>query len=157
MAKFPSKQQKSQRPSSTESIHLGTLLHTADGLLVLKLEHRDIPYPNAPVLYNRKPVGKVDEIFGPVDDVYVSVKLQASDEFRPGMKFEGYKDKFMFKDRFLPREQVERNKEKRDRQQMPRARKGAPPPRDGKRGSTGPRDRSPRQRGRFERGNPGRH
>jgi len=161
MAKFQNhSRQQNQRPPSGESIHLGTFMHTAGDLLVLKLDHRDIPYPNAPVLQSRKQIGKIDEVFGPVDDVYVSVRLDSgkkSDEFSAGTKFEGYREKFMSKDRFLPREQVERNKQQRDKQQKPNPKKRGPPPRDMKRGGSnaGPQNRFTKQRGKFDRGSTG--
>ena len=119
MARFSNQKHHSgQKTYSTESVHLGTFIHPAGDLLVLKLEYKDIPYPNAPVLFNKKQIGKIDEVFGPVDDVYVAVKLDASQkaaDFAVKSKFEAYKDKFIFKDRFLPREEVERNKEKNDK------------------------------------------
>lgn len=162
MAKFSNhgKQQRNQKPFSTETVHLGTFLHTAGDLLVLKMEHKDIPYPNAPVLHNKKQIGKIDEVFGPVDDVHASVKLDATskaDDFAVNSKFEGYKDKFIFKDRFLPRELVERNKEKKDKQQMPKqAQRQRPGSRDGKKGNfsknTNDRSGSSWQKGKFNKG-----
>lgn len=106
------------RRGSTETVHMGTYIHPAESMLVLKLEHKDIPYPNSPVLQNGKQIGKVDEIFGAIDNVFVSVNLDNGckvSDFKPEAKLEGYRDKFMFKNRFLPREEVEKKKEKDDR------------------------------------------
>lgn len=109
---------RDKRPCSTETVHLGTYIHPCEDLLVLKLEHRDIPYPNSPVVQGGKPIGKIDEVFGPVDNVFVSVRLEGAKtvkDFKIEARLEGYKDKFIFKDRFLPREEVERKKERDDR------------------------------------------
>ncbi|ELA42548.1 uncharacterized protein VICG_00300 [Vittaforma corneae ATCC 50505] len=129
MAKFANQKRHSvQKSFTTESVHLGTLVHPAGDLLVLKLGHRDIPYPNAPVLFEKQQIGKIDEVFGPVDDVYVSVKLDPSRkaaDFTANSKFEAYKDKFIFKDRFLPREEVEKNKESNDKKRAVKDKNGA--------------------------------
>lgn len=103
---------------STETIALGTYIHPSEDMLVLKLQCKDIPYPNSSVLHNKKQIGKVDEVFGPIDDVYVAVKLepgQKLSDFSVNTKFEAYKDKFIFKERFLPREEVEKRKEISDK------------------------------------------
>ncbi|KAI4292317.1 H/ACA ribonucleoprotein complex subunit 1 [Pancytospora philotis] len=113
---------RDKRPVCTETVHMGAFLHACEDLAVLKLEHRNIPYPNSAVLQNGKIVGKVDEVFGPVDDVRVSVRLEGGrkvGDLQLADKFDGYKDKFMFKDRFLPREEVERQKEKIDKSKRP--------------------------------------
>ena len=54
-------------------IETGTMLHPCEDLIVLKSSNKDtVPFFNAPIfLENKKQVGKVDEIFGPVKD-YVS-------------------------------------------------------------------------------------
>lgn len=113
---------RDSRQFSAEAVHLGTLIHPSGDLLVLKLEHKDIPYPNSPVLFNKKQIGKVDEIFGPVGDVYVAIRPDAgtkTSDFRIETKFEGYRDKFISSDRFLPREEVERKKELNDKRKKP--------------------------------------
>lgn len=109
---------RDKRPQSTETVHLGTYIHPCEDLLVLKLEHRDIPYPNSPVLQNGRQIGKIDEVFGPVDNVFASVRLEGDrsvSDFKVEARLEGYRDKFIFRDRFLPREEVERKKERDDR------------------------------------------
>lgn len=111
MAKFSNY----QKQSSTETTHLGTFMHTAGDLVVIKLETKDIPYPNSPVLLNKKQIGKIDEIFGPIDDVYASIKVESSEKIGENCKFEAFKDKFILKSRFLPREEVEKNKERKDK------------------------------------------
>lgn len=104
------------REGSTETVNLGTYKHAVEDVLVIKLTHKDIPYPNSPVLYKAKQIGKIDEVFGSINDVFVSVKMMDPNQlnYKLGDIFEGYKDKFMFKERFLPREEVEKLKEKND-------------------------------------------
>lgn len=118
MAMGFNKNNKFQKSFSTETVHLGTFIHPAEDLLVLKLESQGIPYPNSPVIYKEKQIGKVEEVFGQFNDPYVAVKLEGGkkiQEFRLETKFEGYKEKFIPKDRFLPREEVEKRKEMQDK------------------------------------------
>jgi len=112
---------------STETVHLGSVLHACGNQLVLKLEHQDIPYPNSAVLYNKKQIGKIDEIFGSVDDVYASVTLEKDgrvEDYGQKEKMEGYRDRFLSKSRFLPREDVERKKEKDDQRKQDNGKRG---------------------------------
>ena len=53
------------------------MLHPCEDMLVLKSSNKDtVPFFNAPIfLENKKQIGKVDEIFGPVKD-YVIEKIQ---------------------------------------------------------------------------------
>jgi rRNA processing protein Gar1 len=52
-------------------------MHSCQGDLVLKVDAEDVvPYFNAPIYTEDKnQIGKIDEIFGPIKDYYVSVKL----------------------------------------------------------------------------------
>ncbi|KAI5169641.1 H/ACA ribonucleoprotein complex subunit 1 [Pancytospora epiphaga] len=109
---------RNKRQFSTETDHLGTYLHPCGDVLVLKLEHRNIPYPNSAVLQKGAVIGKIDEVFGSVSNPYVSVKLEnnsAVNNFTVESKFDAYRDKFIPRERFLPREEVERRKEMNDR------------------------------------------
>ncbi|OWA54278.1 putative H/ACA ribonucleoprotein complex subunit 1, partial [Hypsibius exemplaris] len=57
-------------------IEFGVLTHPCENDLVLKSNLEKVPYFNAPIyLENKEPIGKVDEIFGPIRDYSVSVKL----------------------------------------------------------------------------------
>ena len=48
---------------------LGTMIHPCEGDLVCKCTNEKVPYFNAPVfLENKSQIGKVDEIFGPMND-----------------------------------------------------------------------------------------
>lgn len=54
---------------------LGSFVHPCEGDLVCKSTNEKVPYFNAPIfLENRAQIGKVDEIFGPVQS-YVSFSL----------------------------------------------------------------------------------
>ncbi|KAM0680909.1 H/ACA snoRNP pseudouridylase subunit [Glugoides intestinalis] len=110
-----------QKNFSTETVPLGSFLHVAGEAIVLKLKHRDIPYPNSPVLFNKKQVGKIEEVFGPVSNVYVSFKLEPAQklsDFGTTSTFEAYKDKFINKEKFLPREEVEKRKDSLEKKKV---------------------------------------
>lgn len=49
------------------------MLHPCEDMLVLKSSNKDtVPFFNAPIfLENKKQIGKVDEIFGPVKDYVI--------------------------------------------------------------------------------------
>ncbi len=49
---------------------MGEFMHPAEGFMVYKSTHSKIPYFNAPIyLENKSQIGKVDEIFGAIEDV----------------------------------------------------------------------------------------
>ncbi|KAF8787258.1 H/ACA ribonucleoprotein complex subunit 1 like protein [Argiope bruennichi] len=55
---------------------LGYFTHPCEDDLVCKVTIDDVPFFNAPIyLENKQQIGKIDEIFGPIRDYYVSVKL----------------------------------------------------------------------------------
>lgn len=66
-----------------------------------------IPYFNAPIyLENKSVVGKVDEILGPMNQVYFTVKPQdgiVATSFKEGEKFYIGPDKLLPLERFLPK------------------------------------------------------
>ena len=72
-------------------ISLGKLSHTCQEDLVLKAGLGDVPYFNAPIyLENKQQIGKIDEIFGPIREYHVSVKLSdnvKAKSFAPGAEF----------------------------------------------------------------------
>lgn len=52
-----------------ELLELGIVLHPCESDLVCKGTNSSIPYFNAPIyLENKSQVGKVDEIFGPMNE-----------------------------------------------------------------------------------------
>ncbi|AFZ81216.1 small nuclear ribonucleoprotein gar1, putative [Theileria equi strain WA] len=58
-------------------IEVGTVSHACEDELVIKCTLTEqVPYFNARIfLSNKQEIGKIDEIFGPLDDYYCSVKL----------------------------------------------------------------------------------
>ncbi|KAI4350367.1 hypothetical protein L6164_004829 [Bauhinia variegata] len=59
-----------------EVVEVSTFLHACEGDAVTKLTNEKIPFFNAPIyLKNMTQIGKVDEIFGPINDAYFSIKM----------------------------------------------------------------------------------
>lgn len=79
---------------------VGTFMHSAEGEMVCKLTNANIPYFNAGVyLENKSKIGKVEEVFGPVNKVYFTIKPD------PGVKATSFKldDKvYIGTDKLLP-------------------------------------------------------
>lgn len=98
--------QASQGPPA-EVVEMGSFLQPCEGELVLRSTNPKIPYFNAPIyLENKSLVGKVDEILGPINEVFFTVKagegIQAS-SFKEGDKFFIGTDKLLPLERFLPK------------------------------------------------------
>ncbi|KAI4845310.1 hypothetical protein E4T44_05680, partial [Aureobasidium sp. EXF-8845] len=56
---------------------MGTFMHASEGEMVCTSTNVKIPYFNAPIyLENKTAVGKVDEILGPINQVYFTIKPQ---------------------------------------------------------------------------------
>jgi H/ACA ribonucleoprotein complex subunit 1 len=56
----------------------GTFMHAAEGEMVIKLTNAMIPYFNAGIyLENKSKIGKVEEVFGPINKVYFTIKTDA--------------------------------------------------------------------------------
>ncbi|KAF2011700.1 Gar1-domain-containing protein [Aaosphaeria arxii CBS 175.79] len=127
-----------------EVLEMGTFVHACEGEMFCESINTKIPYFNAPIyLENKTPVGKVDEILGPLNQVYFTIKPQEgiqAGSFKSGDKFFIGGDKLLPLDRFLPK---------------PKAPPGAPKPkraggRGGPRGAGGRGGRgAPRGRGGF--------
>jgi H/ACA ribonucleoprotein complex subunit 1 len=70
----------------------------------------NVPHFNAPIyLQNKSVIGKVDEILGPINDVYFSVKMSegmVASSFKKGDKVYIGPDKLLPMDRFLPKPKV---------------------------------------------------
>ena len=77
---------------------------------VCKSINTKIPYFNAPVfLENKTQIGKVDEILGPINEVFFTVKLQdgvVAASFKVSDKVYIGTDKLLPLDRFLPKPAV---------------------------------------------------
>ena len=67
----------------TTSQELGSFLHPCEGDLVCKGSNEKVPYFNAPLyLENKSQIGKVDDIFGPMQN-YVSSMTRTFTMFLP--------------------------------------------------------------------------
>lgn len=70
---------------------MGTFMHASEGEMVCTSTNVKIPYFNAPIyLENKTAVGKVDEILGPINQVYFTIKPQegiVATSFKNGDKF----------------------------------------------------------------------
>ena len=98
---------------------MGSFLHAAEGEIVCESTNTKIPYFNAPIYLENKvsccqrrgwilrltfwktPIGKVDEILGPINQVYFTIKPQegiVATSFKSGDKF------FIGGDKLLPLE-----------------------------------------------------
>ena len=56
---------------------MGTFMHASEGEMVCESINPKIPYFNAPIfLENKTTIGKVDEVLGPINQVYFTVKPQ---------------------------------------------------------------------------------
>ncbi|KAK8447897.1 hypothetical protein SEVIR_8G172550v4 [Setaria viridis] len=85
---------------------VSTFLHACEGDAVTKLTNEKVPYFNAPIyLQNKTQIGKVDEIFGPINESYFSVKMMEgiiATSYNEGDKFYIDPMKLLPLSRFLP-------------------------------------------------------
>jgi len=88
-------------------IAMGEFMHATEGELVCSSINTKIPYFNAPIyLENKTAIGKVDEILGPLNQVYFTIKPQEgiqATSFKSGDKFYIGGDKLLPLERFLPK------------------------------------------------------
>ncbi|CAG8571615.1 2837_t:CDS:2, partial [Scutellospora calospora] len=93
---------------------MGTFLHASEGDMVCLSTNKKIPYFNAPIyLENKQSIGKVDEILGPMNKVYFTVKLQegiVATSFKLNDKVFIGEDKLLPLERFLPKPPAPKNK-----------------------------------------------
>ncbi|EIM82592.1 Gar1-domain-containing protein [Stereum hirsutum FP-91666 SS1] len=130
-------------------LEMGTFMHAVeDEMLCSSLMPDKVPYFNAPIyLQNKSVIGKVDEILGPINEVYFSVKMgegMVANSFKKGDKVYIGGDKLLPIDRFLPKPKVAGGVAKRGRG----AGRGGPGGR-GARGGFGGGRGAPRGRGGF--------
>jgi len=89
-----------------EVVEVAVFQHACEGEAVTKLTHEKIPYFNAPIyLENKTQIGKVEEIFGPINEAMFSVKMQEgiiATSYRVGDKFFIDPNKLLPLQRFLP-------------------------------------------------------
>ncbi|WUR02748.1 H/ACA ribonucleoprotein complex subunit GAR1 [Vairimorpha necatrix] len=137
---------RKQFDQSATLLKLGTFTHKCGPLSVLKLDTTDIPFPNAFVFdKNKKQIGKVDEIFGPQNDVFVAINVDKDNE-----EYYIYSNKLIPKSRFLIRSETEKKKEQDDKKKKARKEEGS------KKGDNNKRDGGFRGRDNKGRDNRGR-
>ncbi|OSC97647.1 Gar1-domain-containing protein [Trametes coccinea BRFM310] len=123
-------QQRDQGPPDTV-LEMGTFIHAVeDEMLCQSVMPDKVPYFNAPIyLQNKSVIGRVDEILGPINEVYFSVKMgegMVASSFKKGDKVYIGGDKLLPLERFLPK---------------PKAPAGVKKPRGAGRGGAGGRGR----------------
>ncbi|CDS07742.1 Putative H/ACA ribonucleoprotein complexFT subunit 1 [Lichtheimia ramosa] len=88
-------------------IPMGSFMHACEGEMVCKSINPKIPYFNAPIyLENKSQIGKVDEILGPMNEVYFTVKMDQgmlATSFKPDDKVYISTDRLLPLERFLPK------------------------------------------------------
>ncbi|OJJ97959.1 hypothetical protein ASPACDRAFT_80078 [Aspergillus aculeatus ATCC 16872] len=88
-------------------LEMGTVMHACEGEMVCESINPKIPYFNAPIyLENKTPIGKVDEVLGPINQVYFTVKPQegiVATSFKAGDKVYIGGDKLLPLEKFLPK------------------------------------------------------
>ncbi|ANB15407.1 H/ACA snoRNP pseudouridylase subunit GAR1 [Sugiyamaella lignohabitans] len=91
-------------------VEMGAFLHPCEGDIVCRSINTKIPYFNAPIyLENKSVVGKVDEILGPLNEVFFTIKPTegiVATSFKEGDKFYIGPDKLLPLERFLPKPKV---------------------------------------------------
>ncbi|KAF7338544.1 H/ACA ribonucleoprotein complex subunit [Mycena venus] len=103
-------QQRDMGPPDTV-LEMGTFIHAVeDEMLCSSLMPDKVPYFNAPIyLQNKSVIGKVDEILGPINEVYFSIKMgdgMVASSFKKGDKVYIGGDKLLPIERFLPKPKV---------------------------------------------------
>ncbi|KAJ7771889.1 H/ACA ribonucleoprotein complex, subunit Gar1/Naf1 [Mycena metata] len=103
-------QQRDFGPPDTV-LEMGTFVHAVeDEMLCSSLMPDKVPYFNAPIyLQNKSVIGKVDEILGPINEVYFSIKMgdgMVASSFKKGDKVYIGGDKLLPIDRFLPKPKI---------------------------------------------------
>lgn len=88
-------------------LEMGSFMHACEGEMVCSSVNPKVPMFNAPIyLENKTPVGKVDEILGPINEVYFTIKpsegIQAA-SFKEGDRFYIAGEKLLPLERFLPK------------------------------------------------------
>ncbi|KXS20505.1 Gar1-domain-containing protein [Gonapodya prolifera JEL478] len=90
-----------------EVLEMGTFMHPCENQMVCKSTNTKIPYFNAPIyLENKTQIGKVDEILGPLNEVYFTVSMNEgfpATSFKVNDKVYIGSDKLLPLERFLPR------------------------------------------------------
>lgn len=82
-------------------------MHACEGEMVCESSNPKVPHFNAQIfLENKTAVGKIDEVLGPINQVYFTIKpsdgIQAT-SFKPGDKFFVGSEKLLPLEKFLPK------------------------------------------------------
>ncbi|CAH2072457.1 unnamed protein product [Thlaspi arvense] len=143
----------------SEVVEVATFLRACEGEAVTKLTHEKIPHFNAAIyLQNKTQIGRVDEIFGPINESLFSIKMMdgiVATSYNEGDKFYIDPYKLLPLARFLPQPKGQSaggrgRGEGRGRGPPGRGRGG--PPGRGRGGPPGRGRGPPRGRGGFSRG-----
>lgn len=99
-------QQRDMGPPATV-LEMGKFIHACEGEMVVESTNPKVPHFNAPIyLENKTTIGKVDEVLGPINQVYFTIKpsegIQAT-SFKYGDKFYIAGEKLLPLERFLPK------------------------------------------------------
>ncbi|KAJ4488269.1 Gar1/Naf1 RNA binding region-domain-containing protein [Lentinula aciculospora] len=103
-------QQRDFGPPDTV-LEMGSLIHAVEDEMLCSSTMADkVPYFNAPIyLQNKSVIGKVDEILGPINEVYFSIKMSdgvVASSFQKGDKVFIGADKLLPIERFLPKPKI---------------------------------------------------
>ncbi|GJE94024.1 H/ACA ribonucleoprotein complex subunit GAR1/NAF1 [Phanerochaete sordida] len=103
-------QQRDMGPPETV-LEMGSFMHAVeDEMLCQSLMPDKVPHFNAPIyLQNKSQIGKVDEILGPINEVYFSVKMgdgMVASSFKKGDKVYISGEKLLPIERFLPKPKI---------------------------------------------------
>ncbi|KAK7215609.1 hypothetical protein V2G26_003612 [Clonostachys chloroleuca] len=99
-------QQRDFGPPATV-LEMGKFMHACEGEMVCESINPKVPHFNAQIyLENKTAVGKVDEVLGPINQVYFTIKptegIQAT-SFKEGDKFYIAGEKLLPLEKFLPK------------------------------------------------------
>ncbi|OHW99514.1 h aca ribonucleoprotein complex subunit 1 [Colletotrichum incanum] len=99
-------QQRDMGPPAT-ILEMGKFMHACEGEMVCESINPKVPHFNAQIfLENKTAVGKVDEVLGPINQVYFTIKpsegIQAT-SFKEGDKFYIGSEKLLPLEKFLPK------------------------------------------------------
>jgi len=105
-----------------ELVEIGSYSHACEGEIICKLTNPKIPYFNGTIfLENKSKVGKVEEIFGPIDNSLFTIKLCDGinpDSFKIGQKFH------ISPDKLIPIQRFQQNNTLKNSTSAPRRRGG---------------------------------
>ncbi|TIA94033.1 hypothetical protein E3P81_00474 [Wallemia ichthyophaga] len=101
-----------QQGPPAEVLEMGEFQHAVEAdMLCSSTNAAKVPYFNAPIyLQNKNQIGKVDEILGPINEVYFTIKMQegmVATSFKKGDKVFIGSDKLLPIERFLPKPKTE--------------------------------------------------